>query len=467
MLATIDGYGEPIDRNRRAGVPSRADFARYLMTTNRSTWWMWAGILALALGVRVGSGIWWQSRLPAETRFRFGDSESYWDMGKGLAQGKPLQYGKVRNFRIFRTPGYPFLLAGLFKICGDGRDAAHEPNVLCGRLLSALLGTIAVGGVGILGYLLFGARTAAVAGVVVSLYPEAIALSTFVLSEAPFCPLMVLHLVAWTLAWQAPDAKQRTSWSIAAGVAAGLATLMRPSWLLFLPFAVPLGLVFYRERPKQLMIAAVMLGGLCVTMLPWWIRNYQIAGRFVPTTLQVGASLYDGIGPQATGTSEMSFVLPFVREQVAADEAATNAGEPLVGIFEDRLDRRMHVASVAWAKQNPSRVVELAGIKFLRMWSPLPNTAEFQSTALRLALAITYTPVILLALLGLWKFARRGWPYLLCFLPAVYFTCLHCVFVSSLRYRQPAMLVLIVLAAGVVMNFVPAFREKPLRKSTS
>jgi 4-amino-4-deoxy-L-arabinose transferase-like glycosyltransferase len=436
------------------------------MTTIRTTWWIWAGILALALGVRIASGIWWQSRLPPDTRFRFGDSEAYWDMGKGLDQGKPLQYGKVRNFRIFRTPGYPLLLAGLFQVCGDGRDAAHEPPVLCGRVLSAILGTIAVGGVGMLGYLLFGARTAVIAGVVVALYPEAIALSTFVLSEAPFCPLMVLHLVAWTLAWQAPDMKQRISWSIAGGVAAGLATLMRPSWLLFLPFAVPMGLVFYRERFKQLVIAGVMLAGLCVTMLPWWIRNYQIAGRFVPTTLQVGASLYDGLGPQATGTSEMSFVPGFVREQVAADEAAANAGEPLEGIFEDRLDRRMQRAAVEWARQNPGRVLELAGIKFLRMWSPLPNAAEFQSTMLRLALAITYTPVILLALFALWRFARRGWPYLLCFLPAFYFTCLHCVFVSSLRYRQPAMLVLIVLAAGVITSLAPALRERTPSKST-
>ncbi|MBC7853241.1 MAG: glycosyltransferase family 39 protein [Pirellulaceae bacterium] len=434
------------------------------MTTTRTTWWIWAGILALALGVRIGSGIWWQSRLPAETRFRFGDSDSYWEMGKGLAQGQPLHYGKAR---IFRTPGYPLLLAGMFKICGDGRDAAHEPHVLCGRLLSAALGTIAVGGVGILGYLLFGPRTAAVAGVVAALYPEAIALSTFVLSEAPFCPLMVMHLVAWTLAWQAPDTKQRISWSIAGGIAAGLATLMRPSWLLFLPFAVPMGLIFYRERPKQLVIAGIMLAGLCVTMLPWWIRNYQIAGRFVPTTLQVGASLYDGISPQAKGTSEMSFVPRFVREQMAADVAAENAGEPLVDVFEDRLDRRMQAAAVEWAGQNPGRVFELAGIKFLRMWSPLPNAVEFQSTSLRLVLAITYTPVILLALVGVGRFAPRGWPYLLCFLPAVYFTLLHCVFVSSLRYRQPAMLVLIVLAAGVVTSFIPAIGERIPSKSIS
>jgi hypothetical protein len=36
----------------------------------------------------------------------------------------------------------------------------------------------------------------------------------------------------------------------------------------------------------------------------------------------------------------------------------------------------------------------------------------------------------------------------LCCLPAVYLTLLHVVFVSSLRYRDPAMLALLALAAG-------------------
>jgi hypothetical protein len=44
--------------------------------------------------------------------------------------------------------------------------------------------------------------------------------------------------------------------------------------------------------------------------------------------------------------------------------------------------------------------------------------------------------------------------YLLCLIPAVYFTCLHVVFVSSIRYRQPAMLPLIVLAAGVLAQWI-------------
>ena len=107
--------------------------------------------------------------------------------------------------------------------------------------------------------------------------------------------------------------------TIGAGVLAGLATLMRPSWLLFLPFAAGIGLVFFAERGKQLAIAGVMLLVLCLTMSPWWIRNYAVAGRYVPTTLQVGASLYDGLGPQATGGSDMRFVPAFASEQHAID----------------------------------------------------------------------------------------------------------------------------------------------------
>jgi hypothetical protein len=47
----------------------------------------------------------------------------------------------------------------------------------------------------------------------------------------------------------------------------------------------------------------------------------------------------------------------------------------------------------------------------------------------------------------------RDWPYLLCVLPAFYFTLLHVIFVSSIRYRQPALLPLMVLAAGALMHW--------------
>jgi hypothetical protein len=236
-----------------------------------------------------------------------------------------------------------------------------------------------------------------------------------------------------------------------AGILGGLATLMRPSWLLFAPFALLTGLALGPNRRKQALLGSVVLATLAMTMIPWWARNYLIAGRFVPTTLQVGASLYDGISPDATGASDMRFVAPLVAQQRAAD---AQVGADLRGTFEDRLDRRMRAAAIGWATEHPGRVGQLVWIKLRRMWSPLPNATEFGGGMTRLILALTYTPVVVLAAVGAWRYCRRDWPYVLCVLPAVYFTCLHVIFVSSIRYRQPAMLVLIVLAAGVIVEWI-------------
>jgi len=273
-----------------------------------------------------------------------------------------------------------------------------------------------------------------------------VALSATVLSEALFCPLMVLHIGMWAAACQAPS-KVRTAWLAAgAGAAAGAAALTRPDWLLFAPTAVLLGLAMGGQRRRHLGIGLVMLAACLAAMLPWWIRNYHVIGRFVPTTLQVGASLYDGWNPHATGASDLSFVQRFAREEGA--RPATGRGD--LDPFEYRLDRRMRNEAMAWAWENPGRVAKLAAVKFLRMWNVWPNEPGLSSWPIRLALVATYVPIMLLAAIGAARTIRRGWPYVLCWLPAGYLTALHVIFVGSIRYRVPAMLALVVLAAGAV-----------------
>ncbi len=437
-----------LDKKSCSTMPARISFT-----------WSLTAILAVALVLRLAAGIWWQQRLPAGQNLAFGDSDSYWQLARAVAHGRPFEYGPD-HLQIFRTPGYPACLAPLFWF-------SDNPPIIWARAISAILSTAAVGLTALLARLLFNDLAGLFAGAIAAIYPESIALGVFVLSEACFAPCMMFSLICWTLACRTapPSPALPLFWPLATGFFTGLATLMRPSWLLFVPFAATVGLIFLlaqssttRNLPDRPRLAAhartftLILLGLCLTMLPWWIRNYSIAGRFIPTTLQVGASLYDGLSPTATGASDMRFVGQFVAEQRAAD-AEPNADTS--NLFEDRLDSRMRDASVVWAQSHPRRVLELVGIKLLRIWSFLPNANEFQNRWLRLALLTTYTPVIALALLGIWRYSSRGWPYILCWLPAVYLTCLHIIFVSSIRYRQPAMLALIVLAAGLLTNQLP------------
>jgi 4-amino-4-deoxy-L-arabinose transferase-like glycosyltransferase len=411
-------------------------------------------VLLAALGVRLAAACWWQARLSG--RFLFGDSESYWVLGRAIAHGGPYEYGSP-DARVFRAPGYPLLLAPLFVFGGD------QPPVLAARVLGALLGTMAVAGVGWLAGRLFGPRAGLLAAGIAAIEPGTAATSVMVLSEALFCPLMVLHLALWIAAWFSPEPTatgmardtRRRRWlrakqwlAAGAGLAAGAAALTRPSWLLFTPLAVLLALVADRERKRHLHIGAVMLAGLVVAMLPWWIRNYRVIGRFVPTTLQVGTSLYDGWNPQATGASDLGFVARFFEEEHARPAQGNDADAPL----EYRVDRRMRRAAIAWAAEHSGAALRLAAVKLVRTWNVWPNEKGLSAWPIRLALVATYVPIILLAALGAVRTIRRGWPYVLCWLPAAYFTLLHTVFVGSIRYRMPAMLTLIVLAAGALSS---------------
>ena len=429
-------------------------------------WKQLVPLLAVALAVRLMAGLYWQSRLDGP--FGFPDSESYWTLGRAIAQGQPYQVGPEHT-QFFRTPGYPVLLAPIFHLAG------RQPSVMWARMENAVLGTLTVAAVWWLGMRLFGARAALIAAAMAAFYPGAIASSILVLSEAAFCLLMLVQLALWTAAWRADSPARAVVLAVCAGTVAGGATLVRPSWLLFTPFAVALSVLAggrCRElapgetagktesqsppsplspcgqgRLRHAWIGVVMLAAVTVVMIPWWVRGARMTGHFVPTTLQVGASLYDGLNPEATGASDMSFVPKFTEDERRRAAAADQTdGES----FEFRLDRRFRREALSWAKAHPAEAARLAGVKLARMWNVWPNERSLSSWPIRLAVLFTYVPIAVFGIIGAARTIRAGWPYLLCWLPAVYFTLLHVVFVSSIRYRQPAMLGLMVLAAGVV-----------------
>lgn len=398
-----------------------------------------AGVLFVALAARLAAGVWWQSRLADD--FYFGDSQSYWVLARAIARGDSYQFGSP-DAKVFRTPGYPLALAPLFVIFGD------EPPILAARAWGAVLGTMAVAAVYGLGRQLWDARVGLAAALVAAIYPGAIAMSIFVLSEALFSPLMLVQLLLWIAAVRAVRSRRALAWGLSAGMAAGLATLARPSWLAFVPLAAIVVLAFSRERRRHLLVGSVMMSGFVLVMLPWWIRNAQVTGRFVPTSLQMGISLYDGWNPRADGSSDLSLAT-----QIISVERKRLVAEDDPDVFEYRLDRRFRELATSWATTHPAEVLSLAGTKLLRLWNVWPNEPAFRALPFRAAVFASFVPVMLLAVIGTWRFRELGWPLLLCWLPALYITLLHIVFVSSLRYREPVMLPLLSIAAACLLRW--------------
>lgn len=421
--------------NQQVAEPQKRDFG-----------WLLLAIIVLGALVRLGTAVWWESRIPEGGRFFFGDSLSYEVLAQHLAKGEDYIYGDAQ---VARTPGYPLLLAPAYWF-------ADQPPTLALRLIGIACGTLSIWLAAWIARMLFDPVAGVLAAVLVAFYPGAIAMSVFILSEAPFVPLMLLNLGWLIVALRAEESPRRAKFAALSGLAFGLAILVRPSWLMFPLFAAPIGLLFYENRKQQLLAYGTAAIVAAAMLMPWWVRNYVVIGKFVPTTLQVGASLYDGISPMATGASDMSYV-PKFKHDLAAEEA--NQEGPLPGTFESRLDDRMKQAAIDWAKQNPDKVIQLAGIKFWRYWNPLGNDPKVIGK-MDIVTALGYLPILITGLLATVLYARRMWIYFLLALPIFYFCCLHMVFVSSIRYRQPPMLVLAILSAGLLAGWWRSYQQR-------
>ncbi|WP_435017402.1 ArnT family glycosyltransferase [Tundrisphaera sp. TA3] len=415
----------------------------------------WAWILAAALALRLAAAVlvtWITAR--KGTLCVFPDTIIYWELARAIVAGEPFRVfqGDAPHYAL-RTPGYPIFLAACRWLFG--------PSLLAVRIVQAGVGTL---GVWLLSRLVRSAwpedrrdgwpSLAWIAAAVMAVDPYIVGMSALVLSEAIFIPLMVAGLWAIAAAWTprgAEPPRHPDRAAILGGLAMGAAVLARPSWLLFVP-AVLAAWVIGAGRGRR---GAALRGSLLVAlamaalMAPWWVRVYRIHGRFVPTALWVGASLYDGVGPQANGESDMAFVdAPDVRSLPELEQ-------------EDAFRRR------SWRsiRDDPGRILRLALVKVGRFWSPWPNAAMLRSPAIDAASALITLPAFGLLMLGAWDRRRDFRALALLLGPLVYFCALHSLFVSSIRYRIPGMVpALGLVAAGWVR--LGAFAAPSIRSSS-
>ena len=424
-------------------------------------------LCGVALAVRLVVAGWWQTRI--EGAFAFEDSQSYWELATRLAEGKTYQWGGPEG-QVFRTPGYPWLLSGVIRLAGT-----EQGGVWAARGFSAMCGTLAVLALYVLGRCTVGHVPAMLAGWWMAVSPEPVSAGVLILGEAPFGPLMLMQLIC--VANAGKKIADRAAWwpiilwSIAAGLSAAAASLMRPSWLLFTPLLTVLAFVFIKPRKQTLCVGCVMLAALCAGMFPWWMRNYQVTGHFVPTTLQVGASLYDGLNPIASGASNFE---PVNRASAQFRHNWLAHGRQIDAQYELALNRHLFHLGRNWALAHPGETLQLAAIKFQRTWNLWPNEPGLRSWPIRLTVCVAYLVVISGTALAGWKLWRTsllpldqpaGWMAGLLVLPAVYFSLLHVVFVGSIRYRQPALGPMALLAAWAWWTYWQERKQLLLRGS--
>lgn len=388
-------------------------------TFRRRLAWVLFGALFCQLGV-----ISWAEWQPE--RFDYPDSHRYLRVARNIAAGKgPIESAEVR---AGTDPLYPFLLSIPIRL-GMTNDVDVRRFA---RGMQAVLGVVTVALTAAVARRWVSDRAALGAAALLATHPILLFFHGLVLTEVVYIALL---MGAWLLLAQLrerstlPDAFACAG---ATGILLGLATLTRSTSLLLPILVLPL-IWHFTSGPVQnrarITIAAALFYGAVLT--PNILRNERLFGRFIPTRVGGGASLLEALGPWADGSPGMDRIV-YPPVDAEADEAE-----------RDAIYRR---AAIDWARTHPRETLALAWAKLRRTWSITLNAPGYESPLYAAVGWLTVAPIFALVLVGIWRLRCHGWALLFLLAPAIYFSAIHVVFVGSVRYRLPAMPLLMILA---------------------
>ena len=209
----------------------------------------------------------------------------YWTFGceegriaRSIAAGEgfssPL-FGKTGP-TSWSAPVYPYLLAGVFRVFGVySRESAWA--ILS---LNALFSALTCIPIVYLMYRIFGNRAAQISGWAWVFFPYAIYYSaSHVWGHC--LDALLLMTVLWAT-YEMEEQRRLAMWALY-GMLWGIAALENPVILATLPALLMwLGWRRHKLAAPSYAAMAVTVAALCLTVSPWFVRNYRTFGRFIP-----------------------------------------------------------------------------------------------------------------------------------------------------------------------------------------
>ena len=330
----------------------------------------------------------------------------------------------------FRSPGLPFLLAGIDAGLGHSYPAAYVAFSLLGAA-SCLLTYALVRE-------LVDEPTARVAASLCVVYVPHIYFATRFDSENLFVPALAAAALLVIRSFRAGDLR-----SIAAGGALlGFASLVRPFAILIAPAWVAVVLLDRARRPWRRVLAAMLLASsFAAVITPWTVRNYAAHGKLVLIATNGGSTFY------GSNNDLVSADLPRLGTWVATNHLP---GRDRIESTSDEVshDKLEWALGWDWVRDHPRRLPRLLMAKFVRLWLP---DIDSRNRSYILAQFATYTPFLALIAAGWVKASRRTdydsppWLVLRVTLLATVITAL--VFWGSPRFRDANTPALMVYAA--------------------
>jgi len=271
--------------------------------------------------------------VPLETKAvtSIGDSREYIALARNLVVHHTFSRDTTPPFRpeLFRTPVYPLFLAGALLVVArpshpilraESAPSSPLPFIRLSLFLQLLLSLVTVWLTWWLASELGLSReSAGLAALLVGLSPSLAFLSSKLISEAVFAPLLLVCLLLlnrYRLTGRARDV-------VGAGICSGLLILTRPI-ATFFPFIMAIYILWFRsegrKRSASVRNSFLLLAAASIVVVPWVFRNGAMTGRYIVTTAsEHNVQLYDAATVVA---AEKHITIPQARDSLMAEAVA-------------------------------------------------------------------------------------------------------------------------------------------------
>jgi hypothetical protein len=380
----------------------------------------------VALVVRVAFGLFYWTGKPLTH-----DEREYLALAASLATGQGFTYPAAHepgtSPRFGRAPGYPVFLA-LFR---PPADVDATPAAV--KVAQSVLGAIAVLLIAAIARAAAGEAAAAAAAWLSALYPALVWIPAYALSEALYLPLGLALVLVLARA-------DRTGRAAAAGALAGLAILVRPGTLVFVPLAA-----WWLWRRGSLTRAAAFVALAALAVAPWTLRNVQTYGRVVLVASEGGVTFWTGNHPLARGEGDLAANPEIKRAEIAFRQAHA-------GLTPEELEPLYYADALRQIGERPGWWLVLLLKKAGYAIVPIGPSYTLHSTRYLLATVAPYAMLVPLASAGFLLLARRGRPpeYLYLLAASVVLTSL--IFFPQERFRLPVIDPLVVVGAAAAVG---------------
>jgi 4-amino-4-deoxy-L-arabinose transferase-like glycosyltransferase len=414
-------------------------------------------VLLVALAVRLGFMWEYQHIRPKQAvsvipfLFESGNIAHSLAAGQGFSSPFRVETGPT----AWMTPGFPLLLAVIFRLFGAYTFHAWAAAVL----MNILCCTLACVPIFYVGKRIGGVRLAAGAAWLWAIFPNAILIPVESMWDASVSALLAATILCATLALA--ESERLRDWC-AYGVLWGVALMVNATLAALLAFL--LGWLAYRQRLQNRRwsaraAASIALVVLCCT--PWTIRNYKVFHHFVPLRSVLGLQLWLGNNDQTQDV--------FRGELHPIYNSAEREKYVAMGEIAYMREKRQEAVQYMWT--HPARETHLIANRFISIWSggtpnPWTDFTETPSFWFRFILAFNLLAAVgaLCGTVILFRSHNTSW-FPVAVFPVVY-PWAYYLTLSLPRYRLPIDPIVLLLTA-VALRQVIYGSVRPVAQSTT